>query len=289
MNVNYIKTLLKSGRYGKVIHLIKSNVHIWSLDDYHKVYYLCCGLLCDTKTRYISLEFSEYDKELFSDICVEYFTEFVQNNIYDRIQKSYDKYKIDAVNIFEYIIYKNDAVRMFKKSNLYKEMYELRYPTGLQPSNDILKFCIQKGIYFKVLPKMMIYDDYINFLFTSNNRRFIIPPAHSLIEYYVKGEYDKFRILCDNTKLVLSGRNVTICLTNDILNINSCYVIDIIVKYRHILKYFDNIDELLEHVNRSNIDDIIIIYGLAKRYTNNYTISLNKLILFKIHANSIDT
>jgi hypothetical protein len=70
MNTKYIKSLLKKGKYGKVIHLIQQNLHMWSLDNFKEVLLLCSGIYDKTVNH-----------DTFSEECVIYIMERIPIHI----------------------------------------------------------------------------------------------------------------------------------------------------------------------------------------------------------------
>jgi hypothetical protein len=154
---------------------------------------------------------------------------------------------------------------MYKKIELYKNVHDVEHYYNINRDGDIVKFCIQKGIYIDA-PSLFVHDEYITHYI--NKFRHASPPIRHLIKYYINEEYDKANKLCYNTKLIMKGAVVELLNILHQPHVNDCTIkydlcesIDIITKYRHILKYLqhDDINDVLDHIGYMDIDNVIVI------------------------------
>jgi hypothetical protein len=97
MNIEYIEKLLECGRHGRVMQLLRDNIHTWSMDDYIKVYWLCHGYRfvsqCYTIYNRINklCDSYRYDSKYYSDTFIIY---IYDNKPYD-IHKYSEQYYIE--------------------------------------------------------------------------------------------------------------------------------------------------------------------------------------------------
>lgn len=123
MNTNYIDELIRKKRVGKIINLLKINVHNWSVSDFKYVYvHSVKNKLYDI--FYFIMEFFNIEK----NICDEFYDSlrysiFAIDSI-DYIYMSSDVYSIydwsidfDVHYITKYAIYRNNNICNFRINN----------------------------------------------------------------------------------------------------------------------------------------------------------------------------
>jgi hypothetical protein len=175
---------------------MRDNIQVWSLDDYQKVYYLCCGF--DDK---YGIEVNDY---LFSDTCIIYAREFVPDHIQEHMRSEYIMYQ----DHHDSLLYTSGSIRLYKCMK--PDMNDFWYGGSLH--DDIAMHFIKTqqlhlycDIYTFSLIHMMIYEDeYIIHKVMNDTCRYI---RNILYEYYTKGEYRKGQKLYEITSML--NMNVT--------------------------------------------------------------------------------
>jgi hypothetical protein len=236
MTINhvYIENLLAYGKYGKLINLIKNNIHVWSLNDFFDIFALCCG--------YYSTYINAFDA---SELCVMYFIDHAPDIIRDHIMSDDRDIKITIrgklhsgiENLLKLLPYNFNSIRLFKNIRIPQhEQYTYYFA---QKHYDILKYCVDKEInhigstnVYNIDSTTTLYGKYGSILWFHNqymyddNRGFcinIFSYCKQLIQLCVDKEYE----ICDKlySELLISSTKKSGLRYNDV---------HFIVKYKQI-------------------------------------------------------
>jgi hypothetical protein len=201
MNFEYIKKLLECGRHGKVIQLIKNNVHIWSMDDYQKVYDICC----------FNVDLFKKDNRYFSELCSIYLHNHTPDSLFKKLKHAGSIRQSKYLDNVQYIQYFELTVD------------ELKYIIKTQSKDTYSINTIE-------LYKCLIYEDVDMISKIQSQKVYIlsgdtISITSILYEYYTRGEYAKGDKMYNMMNILNSPKTY---MSDSVMNI--------IYKYRHIWK-----------------------------------------------------
>jgi hypothetical protein len=203
------------------------------MDDYQRVYFLCCG--------FISGENDTYHDLYFSELCVLYGDNYTPDYIKSHFLHS--QYFEEYNESYGWLPYASGSVRLFKNDTIYQDIihHDGEYPIDVVHNDMLMHFIKTKTVHkFNrwvpniITQKSLIYNDdcaiYMHFKhYNSDDFNY----THGrLYKYYADTEYDKGDKYYD-----------TICILN-LSNPRTMYIMNYIRKYKHIWKYVYNNDEL---------------------------------------------
>lgn len=123
MNYKYIKYLIKKNRSGKIINLLKSNIHIWSLKDIYYIFTISKNLSYNYHVFYFMIETIYkcyninflYEYSSYSNYIRTLFVDSLDDGYYD-IMKYLLKEKHDDFNFY----FTNISCDNLERVNIYK-------------------------------------------------------------------------------------------------------------------------------------------------------------------------
>jgi hypothetical protein len=187
MNFKYIEQLLIHNRYGKVIQLLKNNQNIWSLNDYQRVYFLCCGF---PTSNY------KHKKEYFSETCVIYSLDHIHAGIQKHMCSTSYLCSPLIYNILGYI---TGSIKILKRQSsdyCINDTNNIMHPDTLRyriKTQNIWKYTTISSL---VLINCFIYDNNYTRL-QSQYPRLYTKIRRVLYGYYKRCEYTKGQKLYD--------------------------------------------------------------------------------------------
>lgn len=137
MNKKYIDVLFKYNKTGTIIKLIKDNVHNWSIDDFHYVYFKshnCYGIIYE----YLINMFQKRNN--FENNKIIYLS-------FDRVRSS-SMARISS-NILKYYIYRYSNTNIMDK-NIRSILCNIIYH-GIRYKYDNKKYILENYLYLRLL------------------------------------------------------------------------------------------------------------------------------------------
>lgn len=201
MNFEYIQALALANKYGHIIKIVRENIHLWSLDDFHKVYLLLFGIKRQWRRPRLVFEY-------FSEECIMYINKYIPQHIHEYLvtnDKKLDiwhtgkffKYLKDCKNntIVRNLPLMHDSQRLYKTTrSIYDE--KLYDNNALHVYNNIAKFKfnmyrmkIATNIYETGMPLLYRINCQLDMCMHNNDRVYSVNVYYKTISQEMKLTY----------------------------------------------------------------------------------------------------